>query len=435
MSAGDRGVVMVSGGADSVALLTGLTEILGPGALVALHVNYGLREAAESEEGLVRDLCRGLGVELETSRAGPPEGNRQAWAREIRHREAERIRSGRELDWIAVGHTRSDLAETFLYRLASSPGLRPLLAMPPRSGRLIRPLLSLERRQIRSLLEGATAYAVDESNDDPAYARNRIRIEVVPGLQRVNPAAERNIARTRHELQEDEDALAELAAKALADSGADPAEGIPGGLLVEMPPAVVRRLLRLAAESVLRRPVAIGSALVADAVRLARAPEGGELDLGAGQSLLFEAGRVRVRENVPVKPVPDPVPVETRQGITSFGSWEITSSRTSEAEARQSFGDPWVAFLDLGQEVPVLREWRAGDRIEPLGMSGSKKLQDVFTDGLVPASKRRTWPVLTVDQTVIWVPGLVRSRHLLVAGPDRPVLRLHAHHLDSRQWP
>lgn len=426
VSESDRGVVMVSGGADSVALLTGLAEVLGAGNLVVLHVNYGLRDAAEDEEELVRGLCRKLGVDLEVHRAGAAEGNVQDWARQIRHREAERIRVERDFDWIAVGHSRSDLAETFLYRLASSPGVKSLLAMPPRSGNLIRPLLALRREEIRDLLEGVAAYADDESNDDPSYARNRIRLEVIPALERVNPAVELNIARTRDELREDEDALVAIAAQALDQAAADPSEDIPGALLANLPPAIVRRLLRLVAESVLGRPVAVSRDLTADAMRLSRSPEGGMLDLGGGQSLLFESGSIRVLDGTNPVPGLDPGPVETGEGTTGFGGWEIAASQTTESEARQSFGNPWVAFLDPGPAVPELRSWQAGDRIEPLGMSGSKKLQDVFTDALVPASKRHTWPVLVVGSTVVWVPGLVRSRHLLISDPDKPVLRLEA---------
>ncbi len=431
---------MVSGGADSVALLTGLAEVLGPERLVVLHVNYGLREEADADEELVAQLCGRLGVELEVVRAGRAEGNIEAWAREIRHREAERIRAGRELDWIAVGHNRSDAVETFLYRLASSPGVRPLLAMPPRSGRLIRPLLSLDRKRIRSIVEGVAPYAEDETNQDPSFARNRIRLEVIPTLERVNSGAQANIIRTRSELEEDEEALMDEAIAAVGSLGEDSSDGLPAELLSGSHPAVRRRMIRHLAEGELGRPVAISRHLAAEAVRLAAAPEGGSLDLGGGDYLLAEGGRLRVISGDDVDAaVPEPIRVNPA-GLTYFGAWEIVSSCTTEEEARPSFGNPWAAFLDaegLGEWLAgqpsgpddlalTLRPWRVGDRVEPLGMSGSKKLQDVFTDALVPASKRRTWPVLVIGPTVIWVPGLVRSKHLLISHPERSVQRLEA---------
>ena len=444
VSEGDRGVVLVSGGADSVALLLGLHLVLGAGQLVALHVNYGLRPTADDDERLVRRICEQLEVELVVLRAGEAEGNMQAWARKIRLDEAERIRSERGLDWIAVGHNRSDQVETFIYRLVSSPGARSLLAMPPRSGNLIRPLLTLDRGLIRTMLERVT-HSEDPTNDDPAFARNRIRLEVMPALEQVNCGAELNVVRTRAELAEDEEALMRLAVDAVALSGAagpGGSRGIPAKSLEDQPPAVRRRMIRHLAEAELDRPVAVSADLASDVLRLAGMPEGGRLDLGGGDSLLAEAGRVRVCPGGGTghDAVPEPARIDLEAGVATFGGWEIESSRGVEAEVRSAFGDPWAAFLDLddlliwliekspGPDDLLLqvRPWRFGDRIEPLGMSGSKSLQDVFTDALVPASRRQSWPVLVVGEKIIWVPGLVRSRHLLIAGPDRDVISLHA---------
>lgn len=441
VKAGDSGVVLVSGGADSVALLVGLTSILGPEGLVALHVNYGLREEADQDEQLVRDLCDRFGVELEVHRAGKVEGNLQAWAREIRLSEAERIRSERGLDWIAIGHNRTDQAETFLYRLASSPGVRPLLAMPPRSGRIIRPMLSLDRGLIRRLLEHAFPYAEDQSNNNTVYARNWIRHRLLADLSEVNPGAERNVVRTRTELEQDDEALTGLAAEALA-GGAEVEGELDGRLLANQHPSVQRRMLRLLAEKELGRPVAITVELRSEVERLLADPEGGRLDLGGGDQFEMAGGRVRVLPGGGEgdDEIPAARGFDTGTGRVDFGDWEIRIGRTDEAAARSVFGNPWHAFFDesdllmsFAESVPgvdampfELRSWQSGDRIEPLGMSGSKKLQDLFTDSLVPAPRRRTWPILTVGSKVIWVPGLARSRHLLIGGPDTPVIHLQA---------
>ena len=185
-------------------------------------------------------------------------------------------------------------------------------------------------------------------------------------------------------------------------------------------------MIRRLAERELGRPVRVSGELTAEASRLAARPEGGRVDLGAGDSLVIEGGGIRIRPAGPDERIPDPVPLDRSGGTVLFGEWRIEVTETREEEARAGFGDPWTAFLDLDGTSPWVRGRRPGDRIEPLGMSGSKTLQDVFTDGLVPASRREAWPVLAVDDTVVWVPGLVRSRHYLIGGPDRAVLRLHA---------
>lgn len=441
VSEGDRGVVLVSGGADSIALLLGLRAVLSPGRLTALHVNYGLRDSADHDEKVVNRLCERSGIRLLTHRAGAPEGNVQAWARAVRLDLAEKARMDEGADWIAVGHNRSDQVETFLYRLVASPGVRPLLAMPPRSGHLIRPLISLDRELIRELLDGSVEYAEDPTNLDSSYARNRIRLEVLPELEKVGPAAEANIARTRAELVEDEQAILGIALTALGDVESESESGVPGTLISAQAPAVRRRMIRHLAESELGRPVAVSRDLAAAVARLSAEPEGGRLDLGGGDFLLIEAGRVRAVSGGGTGGdlIPGQIEVGSGEGSVAFGAWAIEVSRRTEDEVRPEFGDPWKAFLDLGElessgSVPAteargklqLRAWRSGDRVDPLGMSGSKSLQDVFTDALVPASRRRTWPVLTFGGIVVWVPGLVRSRHLLVAGPNRSVLRLEA---------
>ena len=109
-------VVLLSGGRDSVCLLDLATRLAQP---VALHVNYGLRAEADADEAFCRELCSRLGVPLTVHRAGPPEGNVQAWALSVRYAEAARL--GRT---VATGHTATDQVETVLYRLATSPGRR-----------------------------------------------------------------------------------------------------------------------------------------------------------------------------------------------------------------------------------------------------------------------------------------------------------------------
>jgi tRNA(Ile)-lysidine synthase len=442
VSPGDSGLVLISGGADSVALLLGLAAVMGTERLLALHVNYGLRAEADADQELVRKVCADLGVELVIHEAGRPDGNIQAWARRVRLERAEEIRSERQADWIAVGHNRTDLAETFLYRLASSPGVRSLLAMPPRSGRVIRPLLSLDRGLIRRLLEPDVPYAEDATNQDPTFARNRIRHELLDRLEQIDSRAELNIVRTRAELAEDEELITGLAAAAVEQALPQPDLGLEGSALTREHPAVARRMLRQYAERELDRPVAVNPRLAGEVMRLATEPEGGALDLGDGDRFLIESGRVRVVSGGGTgrEEVPPPIQVKMEPASTAFGDWILTLTRTDEEQARRGFGDPWWAFIDGDGLDELLREgspgldhlslnlraWRSGDRIEPLGMTGSKSLQDVFTDALVPASRRRSWPVLVVEETVVWVPGLVRSRHLLVGGPDKPVLRLHA---------
>ena len=196
-------MVMLSGGPDSTAMLVGLVRLLGSDGLVAIHLNYGLRSDSDEDQAACDRTCRQLGVELIVRRPGQRDGNMHDWARRERYRAAESLRSERDLEWIAVGHTSTDLAETVLYRLASSPGTRALAAMPARRGHLIRPLLALDRATVRTAaIESGLPFVDDPSNLDPSFARSRIRGEVLPVLEDINPAAVENIVRTRREVEE-----------------------------------------------------------------------------------------------------------------------------------------------------------------------------------------------------------------------------------------
>ena len=191
--------MLLSGGRDSVCLLDVAVRIAGPRQVAALHCNYGLRDEAGADEAHCAELCERLGVELHVRRPRRPRGgagNLQAWARDARYAEALAIVLDRGGD-IAAGHTASDQVETVLYRLAASPGRRALLGMAARDGRLVRPLLGVAREETAAhCLARGLAWREDASNDAPAFARNRVRQELLPALRSLHPAAEANVLRT-----------------------------------------------------------------------------------------------------------------------------------------------------------------------------------------------------------------------------------------------
>ena len=406
LAPGSRGVVLVSGGADSAATAAGLVGMLGPDAVSALHLNYGLRPDSDRDEETVRELCATVGVDLEVEHPVLGEGNVQAEAREARYRAAARLRQARGADWIATGHTRTDLAETLLYRLASSPGRRALLGLPPRHGAVVRPLLSLEREEVRRLAsEAGLPFRDDPTNAEPLYARNRIRNEVLPVLREIGPEAEATIAETHAELAEEGEALEGMAEEILAESGADVAGAIGRDALDPLHPAVRRLALRRLAERAAGTGVALGRARAEQIWRLVNEPEGGVVELGGGVEAQIEAGHVRFTTGPAAEPATATLSVP---GVCRFGSWEVRAELASSAPAAEG---PDLAVLDpgtLGGSL-VVRAWRKGDRMRPLGLGGSKSLQDLFTDRKVPRSLRHALPVVTSDGRIVWIAGVAVS--------------------------
>lgn len=412
--AGSDGVVLVSGGPDSACVAAALTEYMGPHRIHALHVNYGLRPEAKADEQVARDLCARLRIDLHVERPTSEAlkgGNLQASARSIRYRAAERLRQRFGVTWIATGHTRSDLAETVVYRLAKSPGSRALLGLPPMSGRVVRPLLALSRAETRNLASAAgLPFADDASNDDPSFARNRIRAEVMPRLAALSPESERNIAETRAELSEEAALLERVAMDALAEAGAGPgATGVPAAALERWEPALARHALRMLAERAVGRQIAIGRARARAITRLAGQGEGGEIQLGGGVSAFCEAGHVRFAATDPLDATPVPsVSALALPGTCMVGDWEIRAE-LRQAPVRPT--GPELATLDAAAlDGPLeARTWRQGDRIRPLGMRGTKTLGDLFADRGVPRSARSRIPVVVSGNRVAWVAGVAVS--------------------------
>ena len=403
---GSRGLVLVSGGADSAAAAAGLVGMLGAGPLIGLHLNYRLRPSSDGDQRTCEQLCAQLGIELEVERPELGAGNVQAEARRVRYAAAERVRLSHELDWVATGHTRTDLAETVLYRLATSPGRRALLGLRARQGHVIRPILSLERDQARRLVaEAGLPFADDPTNAEPVFARNRVRNEVLPVLREIGSEADATIAETQAELAEEGETLDRLAAEALSASGAEAAGAIGRDALAALDPAIRRLVLRLLAERVSGRQVPLGRTRAAEIYRLANEPEGGVIELGGGLEAHAEHGHVRFIAGHRAEPAEGRLAVP---GVCRFGSWEVRAEIESGVPPADG---PDLAVLDpaaLGRSVTV-RSWRDGDRMRPLGLDGTKSLQDLFTDRKVPRSLRHALPVVEAGERIAWIAGVAVS--------------------------
>jgi tRNA(Ile)-lysidine synthase len=287
-------MAMLSGGRDSVCLLDLLVRLLGPEAVTALHVNYGLRDDSDEDEAHCMRLCERLGLRLEVERPRRPEGpgNLQAWARDTRYAAAARLALPNEA-LIATGHTADDQVETILYRLASSPSRRALLGMRRRDGSLVRPLLDFTREQTTAYCEEhKLEWRDDPSNAKGGYARNRVRNQLVPVLAEIHPAASRNVLRTAELLRDEAEVLDALVD---AELGADNGSGrgtIELRRLAELPSALRRLVVQRLADRAAGRPVP-GAANHADEVAALRRTGTAMLDLGGGTRAVVERGVLR----------------------------------------------------------------------------------------------------------------------------------------------
>jgi tRNA(Ile)-lysidine synthase len=291
LGAGDEVVVLLSGGRDSVCLLDVVVE-LGCAAR-ALHVNYGLRAEADDDEAHCRALCERLGVALTVQRAERPDdapGNLQAWARDVRYAAATEMARG---GLVAVGHTASDQAETVLYRLAASPGRRALLGMRPRSGHLVRPLLTVTREETGAWCRArGLAWRDDATNASEAFARGRVRHGLLAALEAVDARAAANVVRTAELLREEAEVLDVVVDTALAGR-----ERIAVSHLAALPPALARLIVRRLAEAATGVLCGRVSGRLEDIVALG---DDGALDVGDGARAVVSGGVLRFEPTPPL---------------------------------------------------------------------------------------------------------------------------------------
>jgi tRNA(Ile)-lysidine synthase len=425
-------VVLFSGGRDSTCLLDLAVRLAGP--VVALHLNYGLRDEAADDEAHCAALCERLGVELVVHRPRRPEqGNVQAWARDQRYAEAARLALARGAA-VAAGHTATDQVETVLYRLAASPGRRALLGMPERSGRLVRPLLGVTREETAAYCaERRLPWREDASN--ATSKRGAIRAEL---MRELHPAAERNILRTLALLRDE---------AAVLDAAVDLAlgEGPPTlAHLRALPPALARLAIQRLADAAAGGEAALlGPAAGADvgeagapapamtdhiAAILGLPDEGtASLDLPGGLRAVATYGRLALeRPRAVAAAVPAPARLDV-PGTILYGDGELTA-RTGGADL--PVGDGTLDARTLAPTLEV-RAWRPGDRMRPLNMDGSRSLQDLFTDRKVPRARRHSLPVVVSDGEIAWIPGVATADPFKVTEATTRRVQLIWRHLDS----
>ena len=429
-------VLGVSGGPDSLSLLHTLHR-LSPDLGLSLHVahfNHGLRaEASDADADFVASQSEALGFPFSTakeyvkSRAKGHSRSLEEQARDARYDFLARVAHEQNASGVAVAHTADDQAETVLMHMIRGTGLRGLRGMFPVvetqsvSGldlKLFRPLLSVPRQQTEDYCKVlGLEPRIDHTNLIPETLRNRIRLELLPMLRESNPRFSDALLRLADSAALDlsfiESRVAEIWPEAV--------EEMAGGLsisrskLSEIDPALRRRVLSQALESVSGGPSDIEGVHVTSLETLLTRDTGSELDLPKGIQAYLGYDHVTLTKTP--TPPPTPFPEQERPiavpGETLLPGWKITAT-IEEAASCEHTTNPYSALFDMDRlsEPVTVRRRRDGDRFTPLGMSGSKKLKDFLTDAKVPKTHRDSLPIVLSDDKIIWIVG-----YRLDAGP------------------
>jgi tRNA(Ile)-lysidine synthase len=443
-------MVALSGGPDSVALLYAMWRLRGAavrsGPLFAAHLNHRMRPGeADRDEAFVRGLCGRLGVELAVERARGLDsgGNLEERARRTRREFLTRAADSFGVNYIALAHNRDDQAETVLMRLMRGSGVAGLAAIAPVGpGGIVRPLLDVSRYRILKYLDALGAvYVTDSMNSDRRFLRNRIRHELIPNLERdYAQGIGRRLAAIASEMRALDqflEAMADAELQRRLDRSGRLATGGFGALPQALASALIRQWLRIALGD-LRR---VNRFQIEQIVKLcAEGPAGSSIALPGGRRMRLDYGFATIEAAV----IPDgsayahslAVPGATESPlaglrfIARFVSKNILLEAGKDDNTARSRNRAWFDADAIHRGLSV-RNFNEGDRIAPLGMAGTRKVQDVFVDRKTSRVRRAMWPMVVADGQIVWIPGLIRSRFGLVNPASRIVLEIEAQPIRS----
>lgn len=416
---GKKYIVAVSGGADSVALLLILQQ-LGY-EVEAAHCNFRLRgDESDRDEQFVVGLCQRKNVTLHrihfdtATYAEVHQVSIEMAARELRYRYFEQLRQDIGAEDVCVAHHQDDAVETLLMNLIRGTGIHGLTGIRPRNGHIVRPLLDVTRAEIVSFLDAAgQSYVTDSTNLVPDVVRNKIRLEVIPLLHTVNPAAAANIARSARRLAEAERVF-DAAVSAVVDQ-----------LFVDGAIDIAQLLCQPSPESLLYEVLAPRGFTPSQVEQLHQALTGpsGRQFLSPTHEAVVDRGRLIVDERrspLPVLRIPEP---------GTYCYHDNRKFRVSSSDSVPVSRDPHCATLDAADvRFPLtVRPVQQGDRFHPFGMRGSRLVSDYLTDRkLSLIEKRRQIVLCDARDRILWLVGHRTDQRSAVTTSTRQVLVIEA---------
>jgi tRNA(Ile)-lysidine synthase len=424
---GEHALLLLSGGADSMALLSLLRAAdrrLDLGLeLAALHVDYGLRGADSDRDRLiVGRACREGGVPLhvERLRGGLAGRDFQARAREQRYGRARHLAAEHGYDVLVTAHNRDDQAETILYRLVKYASPHGLAGMRPRDGDLARPLLGVGAAEIREYCRAAgVEYGEDTTNAAPLYARNVLRLEVIPRLEALNPRLAETLSAAAEQAAGEAHVLAIASASARERVLVPPGPGDLAAVgliaLAAEPPALRALVLHDLLREAMGGEALVERRLVEALLRLAeRADDAGRASLGRGLEAVRGRGALRIRATTgahscaPAVAEGEALAAAGETGLAADfcgRTWRLRLLQGAALDREAALRGEAFAGLSAPPRRVTLRHPRRGERFAPLGLGGETTVARYLAAASVPAEVRPLAPLLDVDGLAAWVGG------------------------------
>lgn len=422
-------VVGVSGGADSMALLFILHAILGPNNLVVAHLDHGWRPDSAQDADYVREIAQSLALPFHAQkliRNINSTSSLESDGREARYQFLTAVAASENSTTVAVGHHADDQAETLLMHLLRGSGLRGMRGMLFETSiaawqdfKIIRPLLSLTKKQIEAYCEAINIRTLaDPTNNDDRFLRNKIRHQLLPRLQTIQPDISSHLSQLAHIVAADYSLINQVEAETWPNILVEQKEGwlrLHKGRWQELPLSLQRGILRTAVSQLIPTQSEIGFQAIEKArLGAARGYCGSHYSLPHAVQLIVEheslllktqTAAVTIDQPLVEAAIPVELPLEGQVRLKSDWVLQIRPVHLPNLAQIRLNENLFEAFI-LPMERLYLRNRLPGERIQPLGMNGrSRKLKKVMIEHHIPKELRASWPIVANDSHIIWLVG------------------------------
>lgn len=441
IQSGDKILVGLSGGPDSVCMLNLLCSIREKEKIevAAAHINHMLRgEEADKDEEYSKKICESLGVKffskridinkyaLETGKSSELAG------REARYDFFNEVINKINFNKIATAHNANDQAETILMRIMRGTGLEGLGGIPvEREGKYIRPILFMRREEVEKYCEENNLNPhIDATNLERIYSRNKVRLDILPYMkENFNPNIVETINRMALLLQEDNDFIEREVDKAYKNNCVEREESIfISKKLFEIHSAIIARVIRKALFIINKSNYDMEMKNIEDIIELSKLGTNKKLDLPKGIYAENIYGDIIIakKKNIEIKPT-DELNLNKEDILHNeviFDEYIINFQVTNDKEIKQENNDLIKSFdYDKINNI-IIRYRKNGDKIVPLGMKGSKKLKDIFIDMKIPKENRDKIPLIQFNDDISWIIGIKMSDKFKITKNTKNILKI-----------
>ena len=440
---GERVVVGVSGGTDSVCLLLVLKEIMPPECITAVHINHGIRgDEATRDEDFVLKLCKRLEIRLEIRRLDVPlfardnKISEEEAGRILRYRVFEEIRLLYKADKIAVAHNLNDVAETFLMNLSRGSGITGLTGIKLRSGVLIRPLIKTSRAEIEEIVTYlGESFITDSTNNSLIYTRNRIRKRIIPELEEVNERAVSHINDTCERLEKIEGYIIKEAANAYKSYVTKGKDIFISNEILSLDEVIIEEVLHKALSEAAGRARDIGSVHISYLLELFSKQVGREIDFPYQVRAFREYKGIRLKGSANKSETGESIQMlpelllhtEDVEGISTVASEEdnirLTFEDGSVKNLSQNSCIRWFDYDKIAENVMV-RFKEEGDFLVISPEGDKKKLKKYFVDSKIPSDKRGGIPLVVSGNDVLWIIGYRTGEGARITKSTKKLLKM-----------